>query len=97
MMGARNSVLSQLRLQQPSLVALHCNCHIAALIANKACKVLPKELEELTCDVWYYFHKSAECIREFERFQCFVETKPHKLLKACQTHWLSLEACVNRL
>ena len=27
----------------------------------------------------------------------FVEVKPHKPLKACQTRWLSLEACVNRL
>ena len=26
-----------------------------------------------------------------------MEGKPHKLLKACQTRWLSLEACVNRL
>ena len=26
-----------------------------------------------------------------------MECKPHKLLKACQTWWLSLEACVNRL
>ena len=26
-----------------------------------------------------------------------MESKPHKLLKACKTRWLSLEACVNRL
>ena len=97
MMGERNSVMSRLRSKQPALVALHCNCHIAALIANHSCKILPKELEELTCDVWYFFHKSAKRIREFEQFQCFVEVKPHKLLKACQTRWLSLEACVNRL
>ena len=97
MMGSRNSVLSRLRSKQPALVAFHCNYHVVALIANNACKVLPKELEELTCDVWYYFHKSAKRIREFQQFQQFVETKPHKLLKACQSCWLSLEACVNRL
>lgn len=34
-------------------------------------------------------------MREFEEFQCFVETKPHKLLKVYQTRWLSLEAFVN--
>ena len=44
MLGARNSVMSQLRCKQPSLLALHCHCHIAALIANEACKVLPDEL-----------------------------------------------------
>ena len=36
-------------------------------------------------------------LRQFEEFQSFVECKPHKLLKACQTRWLSLEACVNSL
>ena len=58
MLGARNSVMSQLRCKQPALVALH--CHIAALIANEACKVLPDELEDLTTDVWYYFQKSTK-------------------------------------
>ena len=98
MMGQRNSVMTHIRSKQPALVALHCNCHIAALVANHACAaVMPKKLEELTTDVWYYFHKSAKRMREFARFQCFVEVKPHKLLKACQTSWLSLEACVNCL
>ena len=48
MMGERNSVMSRLRSKQPGLIALHCNCHIAALIENHAYSVIPKELEELT-------------------------------------------------
>ena len=36
-------------------------------------------------------------MRQFHQFQAFVEAKPHKLIKACQTRCLSLEACVNRL
>ena len=97
MLGQRNLVMSRLREKQPGLIALHCNCHIAALIANASCKELPDCLEELTTDIWYYFHKSSKRLREFENFQCFVNVKPHNLLKACQTRWLSLEACVNRL
>ena len=97
MLGRHNSVMSRLVTQQPHLVAIHCNCHIAALIANASCKVLPGELEDLTTDVWYYFQKSQKRLREFEQFQSFVEVKPHKLLKSCQTRWLSLEACVGRL
>ena len=96
MLGARNSVMSWLRCKQPALVALHCHCHIAALIANEACKVLPDELEDLTTDVWYYFQKSPRRLRQFEEFQSFVECTPHKLLKACQ-HDGSVEACVNHL
>ena len=94
MLGKRNSVLSRLRSKHGNIVSLHCNCHIAA---KYACKVLPDNLEELTTDVYNYFQKSPIRIREFEQFQIFVESKPHKLLKACQTRWLSLEACVNRL
>ena len=79
MLGARNSVMSRLQCKQPALVALH--CHITALIANEACKVLPGELEDLTTDVWYYFQKSPRRLRQFKGFRCFVECKPHKLLK----------------
>ena len=51
MLGARNSVISWLQCKEPALVAFHCHCHMAALIANEACKVLPDELEDLTTDV----------------------------------------------
>ena len=91
MLGGRNSVMSRLRCKQPALVALHCHCHIAALIANEACKVLSDEFEDLTTDVWYYFQKSPRRLRQFEEFQSFVGCEPHKLLKACQTRWLSLK------
>ena len=32
LLGNRNSVLTRLRDKQPSLIAFHCNCHLAALI-----------------------------------------------------------------
>ena len=97
MLGQRNSVMSRLRTQQPHLVAIHCNCHIAALIANASCKVLPSQLEDFTVDIWCYSQKSPKRLKEFKQFQSFVQIKPHKLLKSCQTRWLSLEACVVRL
>ena len=97
MLGQRNSVMSRLCSQQPHIVALHCNCHIAALIANASCKVLPNELKELNTDVWYYFQNSPKRQREFEQFQAFIDVKPHKLLKSCLMWWLSLKTCVVRL
>ena len=37
-LGCRNSVLTRLLAQQPSLMSFNCNCHkIAALIDNHAC------------------------------------------------------------
>ena len=97
MLGRRNSVLTRLKDKQPALIAFHCNCHLAALIANHACSVLPDFLEDLTINIWYFFQKSAKRQRLLKEFQAFVECKPHKLLKAAQTRWLSLEACVQRL
>ena len=97
MLGQHNSVMSRLRTQQPHIVALHCNCHIAALIANASCKVLPNELKTLPlmCDT--VSKRAQNDYREFEQFQYFVEVKPNQLLKSCQTRWLSLKACVIRL
>ena len=83
MLGARNSVMSWLRCKQPALVALHCHCHTAALIANEACKVFLDKLEDLTTGAWYYFQKSSRRLRQFEEFQSFMECNPHKLLKVC--------------
>ena len=97
MLGRRNSVLTRLKDKQPALIAFHCNCHLAASIANHACSVLPDFLEELTINIWYFFQKSPKRQRVLKEFQAFIECKPHKLLKAAQTRWLSLEACVQRL
>ena len=97
MLGSRNSVLTRLQTEQPALVSFHCNCHIAALIANHACKELPDYLDDLTVQIWYFFQKSPKRLRLYQEFQHFVDVKPHKLLKAGQTRWLSLEICVNRL
>ena len=50
MLGQRNSLMSQLRVKQPHLVALHCNCYIAALIANysaRFCQMNWKSLQQM--------------------------------------------------
>lgn len=57
MMGRRNSVLSRLQVKQPPLIVYHCNCHLAGLIANHACSVLPDYLDDITIQTWYYFPK----------------------------------------
>ena len=85
MLGTRNSVLTRLKEKQPSLISYHCNWHIAALVANHACHVLPDYLEDLTTHIWYYFQKSPKRQHTFQEFQAFVDVKPHKLLKSAQT------------
>ena len=60
--------MSRLRCKQPALVALHCHCHIAALIANEACKVLPDESEDLTTGVMVFYrraHGGCDSLKNF--------------------------------
>ena len=45
-------------------------------------------------DIYNYFSHSAK--RQAD-FQWFAEAEPHQLLRRCQTRWLSLHSCVQRL
>ena len=60
MLGTRNSVLIGLKAKQPALISFHCNCHLVALIVNRACKTLPDYLEDVTIQIWYFFQKSPK-------------------------------------
>ena len=68
MLGRHSSVFSRLKANQHNIVTLHCNCHIAALVANAACTVLPDDLEQLTTDVFYYLKKA---LSEYENYNSF--------------------------
>lgn len=70
MLGSRNSVLTRLQTEQPAIISFHCNCHIAALIANHACKELPNYLDDLTVKIWYFFQKSPK--RYFRNFNSLL-------------------------
>ena len=58
--------MSWLRCKQPALVALHCHCDIAALIANEACKVLPDE--QLMYGIISRGPKEAATVRRISEF-----------------------------
>ena len=77
---------------------MRCICHSAHLCASHAYEKLriPRTAEELR-DVYNYYSHSAKCQAEFRAIQTFAELKPHKLLRPCQTHWLSLHACISRV
>ena len=84
MLGSRNSVLTHIRANATLLLLLPITHAVNYPIIR-------------TIQILYYFHKSPKRQRMFEGYQSFTECKPHKLLKAAQTRWLSLEACVNHL
>lgn len=97
MMGAKNSLQALLKKDVPRLFIMKCVCHSLALCASYACGKIPDELEDLVKSIYSYFKYSSKRQIEFKEFQKFVEVKPHKLLRPCQTRWLSLHACISRV
>ena len=59
--------------------------------------MLPRSIEDLIREIYSHFSHSAKRLAEYEKFQFFTTTEPHKILKPAQTRWLSLEQCVVRL
>lgn len=47
--------------------------------------------------MYTYFSHSAKRKHNFKQAQLLLELKPHKMLHACQTRWLSLHQAVARI
>ena len=97
MFGQHHSVITLLKGIIPHFYTMKCLCHSAHLCASHACERLPRSIEDLVCEIYSHFSHSAKRLAEYKRFQAFTNTEPHKLLKPAQTHWLSLEQCINRM
>lgn len=97
MFGSHHSVVSLLKERIPNLFTMRCMCHSAHLCASHACEKLPRSVEDLVRDIYSHFAHSAKRIAQFQMFQVFTSTEPHKLLRPAQTRWLSLEMCVVRV
>ncbi|KAK4319067.1 hypothetical protein Pmani_009961 [Petrolisthes manimaculis] len=97
MQGERNSLLTKLKDAVPDLFVMKCFCHTFHLVAGHACGALSKTAEEIIHDTYNYFKLSPNRQKSYEEFQHFANCKPHKLLKPCQTRWLSISQCVDRI
>lgn len=97
MMGRYNSVLSRVKEKQPKVFSLGCVCHLANLCVKAGIKVLPVDVDDFLVDLFYFFNKSAKRMEEFREFQEFTGTTELKIVKHCQTRWLSLERSVKRV
>lgn len=97
MMGPHNSVSQLIKAHYPQVFVSKCACHMIHLVASYACTKLSNSLEDLCRNVYNHFGRSPKNTAAFKEFQAFYEVKPHKMLRACQTRWLSLQACVGRI
>ena len=97
MQGQKNSFLIRMKEMVPDLFVLKCFCHSCHLVAEHACAVLSKSSEQLIHDIYNYFKNSPNRQKSYEDFQAFVQCEPQKILKPCQTRWLSVAQCGNRI
>ena len=97
MMGPKHSLQTMLKADVPNIFIMKCVCHSLALCDSYACEKLPESVEDLVKSIYTYFQYSPKRQHEFQAFQKFAEVKIHKLLRPCQTRWLSLLACVERI
>ena len=81
----------------PGLFVFKCYCHTFHLITVHASKALSKTADQLIHDVYNYFKSSPNRQNSYAEFQSFVELDIHKILKPCQTRWLSVAKCVERI
>lgn len=97
MMGQYNSVASRLREDFYGISIMNCVCHSLTLVANEACKELPRPPENFASSIYSFFSHSSKRQCEFVEFQMISNTEIHKMLHPSQTRWLSLTAVVDRI
>ncbi|XP_072384804.1 zinc finger BED domain-containing protein 5-like [Diabrotica undecimpunctata] len=97
MFGSKNSLMTLLKRDIPSLFVMKCICHSFHLCASYSCEKLPRFVEDLTRDIYNYFGSSPKRIAEYAEFQTFCGVKIHKILHPSQTRWLSVHSVVCRI
>lgn len=48
-------------------------------------------------DIYNYFHSSPKRQEKLKAYRTFLDSKPHKVLQASQTRWLSFHSVVDRV
>jgi len=95
MIGKHLSFKTQLEKKCKNVLTL--SCHFAALVAHAACAKIPEFCEEFLRKIANYINTSPKRTAIFnESCDCFQNTN-HKILKLCNTRWLSRYLCIDRL
>ena len=54
------------------------------------------DIEKVVVDLYYWFNKSTKRKSLLEEYCCFCDVEYRQVVKYVSTHWLSLEAAVER-
>lgn len=73
MRAENNSVVKKLKKKCPHLVDIHCLPHCFHLIAGKAAKALPIEIDDFISDIFTYFSRSPKKAAELKDLQAKMQ------------------------
>lgn len=102
MTGRHNSVYELLRTQYnlPHLVLIRCVCHSLQLAVSHASQqTIPRHIEFLIRETYKWFSTSSKRQLEYKEIYSLINCgeEPLKILKLCDTRWLSIEPAVVRI
>ncbi|KAL7292437.1 hypothetical protein TKK_0014021 [Trichogramma kaykai] len=94
MMGAHNSVSSNLKEKIPAMFINKCNCHIQHLSAKSSYECLPEKLLTLLSSITNYICASPKRLNQWRWHQKASKVEPLRPIHPCLTRWLTVCNCV---
>ena len=99
-LGCRNSILTRVHQENPSLYFIGCPCHMVHNTATQAGNAFEAEtgfdMEDLLVDLFYWFDKSTKRKNTLAEFCTFCDMQYRAVVKYVSTRWLSMEHAVQR-
>ncbi|XP_044595618.1 uncharacterized protein LOC123272703 isoform X2 [Cotesia glomerata] len=100
MVGVNNGVSAILRREVPHLVLVRCLYHsLQIAVSNAAKNFLPRNLEFIIEETYNWFSNSSQRQTEYKDLYAAIndDQNPLKMVRSCQTRWLSIESAVSRI
>lgn len=102
MTGCHNSVYEILKRQYnlPNLILIRCICHSLQLAVSHASQhSIPQHIEFMIRETYKWFSTSSKRQHEYKEPYSLINCgdEPLKILKVCDTRWLSIEPTVVRI
>lgn len=100
MVGINNGVYKKLLNEIPTLIHIPCVCHSLQLAVSAAAnETLPRNIEFLIKETYNWFAHSSLRQAQYKNLYKAINDghNPLKIVKACNTRWLSIETAVHRI
>lgn len=100
MVGINNGVYQKILKEVPTLVHIPCVCHSLQLAVSAAAnETLPRHIEYLIKETYNWFSHSSLRQAQYKNLYKAINDNhsPLKIVKSCDTRWLSIETAVGRI